>query len=166
MIEVTGLVKHYNHVEAVKGLDLTVPPGEIFCFLGPNGAGKTTTIKMMTGLLHPTAGSVTIDGTDMLADPISAKQRIGYIPDMPFLYERLTASEFFQFTGELYGMDAALIERREAEYFDLFGLTERRETLVREFSHGMRQRLIYASTLLHDPKVLFVDEPLIRGRLQ
>jgi len=161
MIKLTDLSKNYGKVEAVRDLDLDVPAGEIFCFLGPNGAGKTTTIKMMTGLLRPTAGTALIDGIDIQESPTEAKQRIGYIPDMPYLYDRLTCREFFAFTGDLYGVPRKTIDEQLEHFFELFGLLEHRDVLTKELSHGMRQRVIYAATLLHEPKVLFVDEPLV-----
>lgn len=161
MIAINDLWKRYGNVEAVRGLTLHVPRGEVFCFLGPNGAGKTTTIKILTGLMRPTRGSVRVGGIDVRESPLEAKRLMGYIPDMPFLYERLTAEEVFRFTGDLYDVPRAAVEPALREYFDLFALQEQRDTLVCELSHGMRQRLIYACTFLHNPRVLFVDEPLI-----
>jgi ABC-2 type transport system ATP-binding protein len=161
MIEARGLIKRYGEVRAVEGIDLNVQPGELFCFLGPNGAGKTTTIKMLTGLLHPTAGSIAICGVDLLRDPVGAKRSMGYIPDMPYIYERLTSREFFAFAGALYRMDPAVIAAREGPAFEQFGLHACGDMLVKDLSHGMRQRLIYAATFLHEPRVLFIDEPLI-----
>lgn len=161
MLVLDRLHKNFGPLTAVDRLTLEVRRGELFCFLGPNGAGKTTTIKMLTGLVKPTSGTARIEGVDILAHPLAVKSRMGYIPDMPFLYDRLTLSEFFEFSGELRGMNTGQILAREEELFGVFGLREHRATLVRELSHGMRQRLIYAATLLHDPHVLFVDEPLI-----
>ena len=159
MIRIEHLTKRYGDVTAVDDLSLEVPAGELFCFLGPNGAGKTTTIKVLTGLVRPTSGRAWIGGHDIQADPLAAKQMVGYIPDMPYLYDRLTVAEFFDFSGELYGMPAATIRSREEELFDTFGLLKSRAVLVKDLSHGMRQRLLYASTLLRDPPVLFIDEP-------
>ncbi len=161
MIRIEKLHKRYGATEAVRGLTLEVPEGELFCFLGPNGAGKTTTIKMLVGLVRPTSGDAWIGPHSILADPEGAKSLIGYIPDMPYLYDRLTAAEFFDFSGDLHGVPRATTRRLEEELFDVFQLSDQRATLVRDLSHGMRQRLIYAATLLHDPKVLFIDEPLI-----
>ena len=161
MIEIKNLSKDYGTILAVDNLSLHVPKGELFCFLGPNGAGKTTTIKIMTGLLKPTSGTALIDGVDITKDPISAKKGVGYIPDMPYLYERLTTTEFFTFTGQLYDVPATTIEAELEKSFELFGLKEHSKALVKDLSHGLKQRLIYASTLLHRPKVMFVDEPLI-----
>ena len=161
MIEIRHLCKDFGSVKAVQDISLHVPAGELFCFLGPNGAGKTTTLKILTGLMRPTSGSTSINGLDIQVDPFRVKQLIGYIPDMPFIYDRLTASEFFEFTGRLYNIPSTVISARLEELFSLFDLLEQRATLVRELSHGMKQRLIYACTFLHDPKVLFIDEPLI-----
>lgn len=161
MIDMRGLSKTFGPVQAVHNLSLQVPRGEIFCFLGPNGAGKTTTIKMLTGLMRPTSGTIHLGGISMLEAPQEAKRLVGYIPDMPFLYDRMTCEEFFHFTADLYDVPAA--EARDAleRYFNIFSLLEQRRMLIRDLSHGMRQRLIYAATFLHNPAVLFVDEPLI-----
>ena len=161
MIELERLSKDYGSVHAVRELDLAVPRGELFCFLGPNGAGKTTTIKMMCGLLHPTAGRVRIGGVDIGEDPIAVRRMTGYIPDFPFLYDRLTPAEFFEFTGDLYGVPRAEVAREMEEAFERFGLVEHRHVLIKDLSHGLRQRVIYAVTLLHKPRILFVDEPFI-----
>jgi len=161
MIEIFNLTRKFGSFEAVRDLSLTVASGELFCFLGPNGAGKTTTIKILTGLLRPTAGNVKICGLDMRCNPMAVKKLIGYIPDMPFLYERLTASEFFQFTADLYDIPQHSITGKCESSFKLFGIYEHRNMLVKDLSHGMRQRLIYAATFLHDPKVMFIDEPLV-----
>lgn len=161
MIELRNLTKHFGPVKAVQDLTLSIPRGELFCFLGPNGAGKTTTIKMMTGLLKPTSGSATIGGLDIQLHPVEAKRLMGYIPDMPFLYDRLTAEEFFRFTGDLYSVPKPELETKLESLFIQFGLSEHRHVLVKDYSHGMRQRLIYCTTFLHDPQVLFIDEPLM-----
>ena len=161
MIRIDGLSKHFGNVHAVQDLTLHVPRGELFCFLGPNGAGKTTTIKVLTGLLHPSAGAAQIGGIDIREDPVAAKKLIGYIPDMPYLYERLTTTEFFEFTGDLYDVARDKIGEEREKSFDLFGLADQCNMLIKDLSHGMRQRLIYAATFLHNPSVLFIDEPLI-----
>ncbi|MCE9615952.1 MAG: ABC transporter ATP-binding protein [Lentisphaerae bacterium] len=161
MIEIQALHKYYGSVHAVRGINLSVPKGEVFCFLGPNGAGKTTTIKILTGLMRPSSGRVRVGGLDVQTSPLEAKRIMGYIPDMPFLYERMTVEEVFRFTGDLYGVASGETEQALMRYFDLFALLEHRDVLVHDLSHGMRQRLIYACTFLHDPAVLFVDEPLI-----
>ncbi len=161
MIKITNLCKTYGTFEALKNLSLEIPAGELFCFLGPNGAGKTTTIKILTGLLRPTSGSATIDGLDIQHDPVRVKQRIGYIPDMPYLYDRLTTTEFFQFTGELYGIPKTTVAEELDAAFTQFGLDDHRSALVKDLSHGLRQRLIYATTFLHTPAVMFIDEPFV-----
>ncbi len=161
MIQVDQVTKEFGAVRAVCDLTLRIPRGQLYCFLGPNGAGKTTTIKMMTGLLRPTRGSVRIGGVDLREDPVSAKKITGYIPDFPFLYERLTAVEFFQFTGDLYGIPRGRVDEELEDAFLLFGLNDYRKSLIKDLSHGYRQRLVYASTFLHNPQVLFVDEPFV-----
>ena len=132
MIEMQNLCRNYGSVKAVQDLTLRVPGGELFCFLGPNGAGKTTTLKILTGLLKPTSGSAKINGIDIQKEPVRAKKLIGYIPDMPFMYERLTTSEFFEFTGRLYNVPGDKIFRSLGELFSLFGLLDQRATLVKE----------------------------------
>jgi ABC-2 type transport system ATP-binding protein len=161
MIEIRNLTKKYGDFVAVDDLTLHVPEGELFCFLGPNGAGKTTTIKVLTGLMRPTAGNTLLGGIDIHSDPVAAKRMLGYIPDMPYLYDRLTTTEFFRFTGDLYDIDTTRIGAQQEELFTLFGLNEHRNALIKDLSHGLRQRLIYASTFLHEPRILFIDEPLI-----
>ncbi len=161
MIEIEHLSKNFGEVQAVRDLSLTIPPGELFCFLGPNGAGKTTTIKMLCGLLRPTQGTIRIGGADIRTDPVATRRITGYIPDFPFLYDRLTATEFFEFTGDLYGLDRAAVDREMEESFETFGLEEYRHTLIKDLSHGLRQRLVYAATLLHRPRVFFIDEPFV-----
>jgi ABC-2 type transport system ATP-binding protein len=160
MIEMSNLRKEFGPLVAVRDLSLHVPAGEIFCFLGPNGAGKTTTIKILTGLMRPTSGAARICGIDVIAQPVEAKKKMGYIPDMPYLYERLTAREFFEFAGDLYNIPRERVREELKRSFDLFDLEEQRDMLIKELSHGMRQRLIYCATFLHEPSVLFVDEPL------
>jgi ABC-2 type transport system ATP-binding protein len=159
MIKLTSLTKMYGTLTAVKSISLEVAPGEVFGFLGPNGAGKTTTIKMMAGLLQPTGGEVRINGFDVQKEPLKAKAITGFIPDRPYLYEKLTAGEFMQFVSKLYDMTG--VEKRIGELLGLFGLTEWAGELIENFSHGMKQRLVMASALLHDPKVLVVDEPMV-----
>ena len=161
MIRIEKLSKRFGPVQAVRDLTLHVPAGELFCFLGPNGAGKTTTIKMLTGLLRPDSGSILIGGFDIQTAPVAAKQIIGYIPDMPFLYDRLTPLEFLKFISDLYRVPPPRVAQAIAEGLDQFGLTASRNSLIGELSHGMRQRLIYVATFLHEPKVVFIDEPLI-----
>jgi ABC-2 type transport system ATP-binding protein len=159
MIKLTNLTKQYGRLTAVNGINLEVKAGEVFGFLGPNGAGKTTTIKMMAGLLQPTGGSCEIGGFDVQQEPLKAKAITGFIPDRPYLYEKLTASEFMRFVAELYTMQDA--DGRIRELLELFGLTDWADELVENFSHGMKQRLVMASSLLHRPSVLVVDEPMV-----
>jgi len=161
MISVAGLTKRYGGFTAVAGIDLTVPRGELFGFLGPNGAGKTTTLRMIGGILRPTSGTITVAGFDMARDPIGAKSRLGYIPDRPFIYEKLTGAEFLAFVAGLYGQSGPSIERRGEELLALFDLLEWRHELVESYSHGMRQKLIIASAFVHRPQVIIVDEPMV-----
>ena len=161
MIRLEHLHKRYGHLQAVDDLTLEIPSGELFCFLGPNGAGKTTSIKMMTGLVKPDKGRIELAGVDAGKESVRARSQLGYIPDMPFLYDRLTPFEFLQFTGELYGMTPASVKEKIPRMLETFGMVERAHTLNRDLSHGMRQRIIYAASLLHEPKVLLVDEPFI-----
>jgi len=161
MIELRGLTKRYGNFTAVDGVDLTVPAGEIFGFLVPNGAGKTTTLRMIAGILQPSAGTVTIGGVDLAKDPMNAKSKLGFIPDRPFIYEKLTGSEFLTFVAGLYGQEGEEIERRSAELLGLFDLEEWADELVESYSHGMRQKLIIASAFIHRPEVIVVDEPMV-----
>jgi len=161
MIEIENLSKNFGPVPAVRNLSLHVAPGELYCFLGPNGAGKTTTIKIMCGLLKPSAGKIRIVGFDLERDPEKVREIIGYIPDTPFLYERLTAGEFFYFVGDLYHIPDQDVKKQRVHFFKLFGLEQYAGCLIKDLSHGFRQRLIYAVTFLHAPKVLCIDEPFI-----
>ena len=161
MIEIRNLCKKFQSVHAVRDLTLEVARGEIFCFLGPNGAGKTTTMKILAGLLRPTSGSVKIAGLDMATHQMEIKKLLGYIPDMPFMYDRLTPAEFMQFMADLYDIPGEAARKRTGELFGIFGLREASSTLIKDLSHGMRQRLIYCATFLHEPTVLLIDEPLI-----
>ncbi len=160
-IVLKGMRKDYGDFTAVHDLNLEVDRGEIFTFLGPNGAGKTTTIKVLTGLLKPTRGHVQIMGYDIQKQPVEAKKRIGYIPDHPYLYEKLTGRDFFRFISDLFGLDYKLAEQRMEEYFDLFGLSGSEDDLIENYSHGMRQKLVFSVSLMHDPEVLIVDEPMV-----
>ena len=161
MIRLEGLTKRFKQVTAVDNVSLIVEPGEIYGFLGPNGAGKTTTIKMLAGIIRPTSGSIFIDGLDLLKHPNEVKARVGFIPDRPFLYEKLTGSEFMSFMANLYGFNGAGREERIQQFLELFELTEWAEELVGSYSHGMKQRLIMSAALLHEPRVFIVDEPLV-----
>jgi ABC-2 type transport system ATP-binding protein len=161
MIQLKALTKKYGSFTAVDAIDLDVPHGQLFGFLGPNGAGKTTTLRMIAGILKPTMGTVHINGIDVGKDPIAAKAVLGYIPDRPFIYEKLTGAEFLRFVAGLYGQDGPVIERRMTELLTLFDLIEWRDELVESYSHGMRQKLIISSAFLHKPKVIVVDEPMV-----
>ena len=161
MIVITNLVKRYGALTAVDDVSLTVEPGEIHGFLGPNGAGKTTTIKMIAGLLQPTSGRVAVNGHDMAANPEAAKASLGFIPDRPYLYEKLTAGEFLRFHGGLYGIDGTDIDDRVLEMLDLFELRRREDGLIESFSHGMKQRLVMCAAFLHRPRAVVVDEPMV-----
>ena len=161
MIQVRDLVKKYGSFTAVSGISLDVAAGEIHGFLGPNGAGKTTAIRMMSGLLKPTAGTVVINGHDLAKEPEAAKASLGFIPDRPFIYEKLTAGEFLRFHGGLYGMDGDALPERIAEVLGLFELTKWEGELVESFSHGMKQRLVMCAAFLHRPRAVLVDEPMV-----
>jgi ABC-2 type transport system ATP-binding protein len=161
MIHVDGVVKRYGPFTAVDGVTLEVERGEIHGFLGPNGAGKTTTIRMIAGLLKPSAGRIAIDGHDLAQEPVAAKQALGFIPDRPFLYEKLTASELLRFHGGLYGMEDGAITARAAEVLDLFELRRWENELIESFSHGMKQRLTMCAAFLHRPRAVLVDEPMV-----
>ena len=162
MIKLLNVTKTFKTLHAVDQLNLEVGEGAIYGFLGPNGAGKTTTIKMMAGILRPTSGRILIDGIDLSLDPTAVKSRIGFIPDRPFLYEKLTALEFLRFIAGLYGMGRhpSLLLRIE-EMLERFDLLHWRDELIESYSHGMKQRLVMSAALLHEPKVLIVDEPMV-----
>jgi ABC-2 type transport system ATP-binding protein len=161
MIKTEGLMKKFQSVLAVDRLDLDIPPGEIFGFLGPNGAGKTTTVKLMTGLLRPTAGRAWVGGIDVQSEPRKAKKIMGLVPDQPYVYPHLTGNEFLRFIGDLYEVDISTQKKKIPELLEMFELGDRGSELVETFSHGMRQKLVLAGVLLHQPKVLFLDEPMV-----
>jgi len=161
MIELTNVSKRYGTKLAVEDLSLRIEPGELFAFLGPNGAGKTTTIKMICGLLFPSSGHVTVGGFDVVRDGDRARELLSYVPDQPFLYEKLSGREFLWFIAELYGMPPEVSERRIGEMIELFSLQEFVDDLTERYSHGMRQRTVFASALVHQPQVLIVDEPTV-----
>ena len=161
MVELRGVTKRYGGFTAVKELDLSVPRGRIFGFLGPNGAGKTTTIRMISGVLLPTSGRILIGGDDLAHDPGKAKSRIGYIPDRPYLYEKLTGAEFLRFVAGLWGADGKGVEGRAIRLMELFDLSQWRNELVESYSHGMRQKLLISSALIHQPELIVVDEPMV-----
>ncbi len=161
MIHAHELTKVYGQQLAANRVSFAVRPGEIFGFLGPNGAGKTTTIKMLIGLLRPTAGAALIGGYDLAREPLKAKALIGYVPDQPQLPDKLTAREFLQFVAGLYRLDPAKAQRRAEELLELFSLADRGDDLVGGFSHGMRQKIALSGALIHDPKAFFLDEPTV-----
>jgi len=161
MIKLTQLTKKYGSFTAVAGIDLEVPKGELFGFLGPNGAGKTTSLRMIAGILQPTSGRVEIGGIDVAVDPVSAKMKLGFIPDRPFIYEKLTGAEFLRFVAGLFDQEGERVEHRARELLALFDLEEWRDELVESYSHGMRQKLIISSAFVHRPEVIVVDEPMI-----
>jgi ABC-2 type transport system ATP-binding protein len=161
VIKLTNLTKRYGRFTAVNAINLEVPKGELFGFLGPNGAGKTTTLRMIAGILRPTSGSVEIGGIDLARNPIVAKNRLGFVPDRPFIYEKLTGAEFLRFVAGLYDQQGPQIEHRARELLALFDLEDRRDELVESYSHGMRQKLIISSAFVHRPEVIVVDEPMV-----
>jgi len=161
MIRLEKLTKVFQQVRAVDEVSLQVASGEIYGFLGPNGAGKTTTIKMLAGVLRPTSGRIFIDGLDLQTHAVEIKQRVGFIPDRPFLYERLTGLEFMSFMANLYGVNGPQQPERIERLLELFELAHWGGELVGSYSHGMKQRLIMSAALLHSPRVFIVDEPLV-----
>ncbi|HJS59753.1 MAG TPA: ABC transporter ATP-binding protein [Vicinamibacteria bacterium] len=161
MIQAESLVKRYGKFTAVDDVSLEVPAGEIHGFLGPNGAGKTTTIRIVAGLLKPTAGRVLVAGHDMAREPVKAKGALGFIPDRPYIYEKLTAGEFLRFHAGLYGQDGDGVPTRIGELLELFELSRWEGELVESFSHGMRQRLVMCAAFLHKPQGVLVDEPMV-----
>jgi ABC-2 type transport system ATP-binding protein len=161
MIAIHDLVKEFGTFRAVDGVSLEVPGGQIHGFLGPNGAGKTTTIRMIAGLLKPTAGRIAVNGHDLAKEPEAAKASLGFIPDRPFIYEKLTAVEFLRFHAGLYGIDGNGVGVRISEMLALFELERWENELVESFSHGMKQRLVMSAAFLHRPKAVLIDEPMV-----
>jgi ABC-2 type transport system ATP-binding protein len=161
MIELENLVKHFGDVHAVDGITLTVPRGEFFCVLGPNAAGKTTTIKMMVGLIRPTSGYARVAGFDLQTQPLEARARLSYVPDFPFLYDKLTPWEFIRFTGQLFRMPDNRIRAEAEELIPRFSLEAWLHKPIEGLSHGTRQRVAIASALLHRPEVFVIDEPMV-----
>ncbi|MGD8726226.1 MAG: ABC transporter ATP-binding protein [Gemmatimonadales bacterium] len=161
MIRLEKLTKAYGKFVAVNEIDLHVPQGELFGFLGPNGAGKTTTLRMIAGIMRPTSGRIWLGGDDLILRPMAAKRRLGFIPDRPFVYEKLTGAEFLRFVAGLYGHDGRVVEERIDELFEMFELSVWKNELVESYSHGMRQKLIISSALIHRPECIVVDEPMV-----
>jgi len=161
LIEIQGLSKRFGANVAVNNLSLNIAEGEFFAFLGPNGAGKTTTLKIIAGLLRPSSGEVYVGGHPMSSNAMDAKRLISYVPDVPYVYEKLTGREFLYFIGELYGMDRDFY-RSETEYLlGLFHMDEYGDFLIESYSHGMRQKIVISSALLHKPKLIVIDEPMV-----
>jgi ABC-2 type transport system ATP-binding protein len=161
VIRLKQLTKRYGRFTAVDGIDLEIPSGQLFGFLGPNGAGKTTTFRMIAGILRPTSGTVEVGGIDINREPREAKARLGFIPDRPFVYDKLTGAEFLRFAAALYGQQGPTVERRIDELLELFELSRWKNELTESYSHGMRQKLIISGALVHRPEVIVVDEPMI-----
>ena len=161
MLNIRGVSKLFGSLKAVDDVTLEIPSGHVHAFLGPNGAGKTTTIRMCTGLLKPDSGTITIGGFDVTTHGVESRRMLAYVPDEPYLYDRLTGREFLDFTGRVYGLDRHLFAERLAEVSERFSLGSFLDQLSESYSHGMRQRVVLAAAVLHRPKVLIVDEPLV-----
>jgi ABC-2 type transport system ATP-binding protein len=161
MIELNNIIKKFGSLVAVNDISLTIPRGEFFAMLGPNAAGKTTTLKILAGLMKPTSGSARVCGFDMQTQPLEARRRIAYVPDFPFLYDKLTAWEFFRFTGQLFQMPDSRIETNVQELIARFHLADFVNRPLESLSHGTRQRVAIVSALLHDPEVFVIDEPMV-----
>lgn len=161
MIRIINLRKQYGRLAAVDNLNIEVAAGEVFGFLGPNGAGKTTTIRVMMGILRASSGRVILGGHDVEQEPQQAKAIAGFIPDRPFIYEKLSGREFLTFIAKLHRMEAARLRRRIDELLEYFELANWQDELVEGFSHGMKQRLVLCAALVHEPRILIVDEPMV-----
>src|ERR1700689_2797450 len=158
-ITTQALTRRFGELVAVDGVDLRVAPGQFFGFLGPNGAGKSTTIKMLTGLLAPTSGSIQVLGLDFATHSLEVKRQIGVVPEGLALFGRLTASEYLRFVGRMYGLDHATTNSRTTELLEFMGLANETKKLITDYSHGMQKKLALAAAVIHGPKVLFLDEP-------
>jgi ABC-2 type transport system ATP-binding protein len=161
VIKIENLVKNYQSLLAVDGLNLEIPKGQLFGFLGPNGAGKTTTIKLLMGLLKPTSGSISIGGVNIHEQPVQAKAMVGYIPDRPYIYNKLTGMEYLEFIADLFSMEKQLVQSRAMKFMEFFDLKDFADELIEGYSHGMKQKLIISGALIHAPKVVIVDEPMV-----
>jgi ABC-2 type transport system ATP-binding protein len=161
MIELQNLTKKFGSFTAVDDVTLTIPSGEFFGFLGPNGAGKTTTIKMMTGLFNPTSGKIHLNGIDVVKNPFEAKSTFGYIPDHPYLYDKLTGREFIYYMGGLYNMERTSLKENVDRVIDLLELASWVDKKTEDYSQGMRQRVTFASAFVHNPKTIIIDEPMV-----
>ncbi|MGY4690700.1 ABC transporter ATP-binding protein [Salibacterium sp. K-3] len=160
-LKLEDVSKQFGSFSAAEDITLDIPKGELFGFLGPNGAGKTTTIKMMTGLLEPSSGTIEVDGVDIWKQPLEAKKKIAYVPDQPALYEKLTGWEYIRFIASVFGLSAREAERKAGRLFELFSLEQRVDELIEGYSHGMKQKMALTGALLHDPDVIFLDEPTV-----
>ncbi|MEW6111538.1 MAG: ABC transporter ATP-binding protein [Thermodesulfobacteriota bacterium] len=161
MIRVENLSKRFLRTVAVDHIDIHVPAGEIMGFLGPNGAGKTTTIRMLAGLMKPDTGTIFLGGHNLAEEPEKAKIITGFVPDRPYLYEKLTGWEFLEFSAGLYNVDKAELNRMGSQYLEMFELTDWKDELIEGYSHGMKQRLVIISALLHHPRIFIIDEPMV-----
>ena len=161
MIRLNNVSKHFGTKVAVNNLNLQIEPGEIFAFLGPNGAGKTTTIKMLVGLLQPTSGAIEVCGLPMATADLAIKNLLSYVPDQPYLYDKLTGREQLEFVGRMYGMAPQQIQQRLQYLIELFALGDYVDTLCENYSHGMKQRIVFSAALIHSPRVLIIDEPMV-----
>ncbi len=161
MIQFENVTRKYGSKIAVSNLNLEIPQGELFAFLGPNGAGKTTTIKMIVGLLRPSSGVIRLCGHDLSHSNGAANRFLGYVPDVPYLYDKLSGSEFLHFIASMYGLDSAQAQNRIDEQVEVFQLHDFVDDLTESYSHGMKQRLAFAAAMLHDPRVLVIDEPMV-----
>ena len=161
MIKLNHLYKNYGNHTGIENIHLSVSAGEIFGFIGPNGAGKTTTIQIMAGLLSPTKGDVFLSNVSMIENPVNAKRLIGYIPDRPYIYEKLTGFEYLKFISDFYPISKKYFNKKSEQLLEMFALSDRRDELIEAYSHGMKQRLIMVSALLHDPPIIIVDEPMV-----
>ncbi|MEK6589113.1 MAG: ABC transporter ATP-binding protein [Nitrospinota bacterium] len=161
MIHIENLTKSYGSLTAVSDLNLSIPAGECFGFLGPNGAGKTTTIKLLAGLLKPNKGTIEICGYNIQLDPQRVKSIIGYIPDKPFIYEKLTGGEFLDFIADLYQVNGTFVKNKREELLNLFSIKDFEHELVEGYSHGMKQKLVITAALIHNPRVIIIDEPMV-----
>lgn len=163
MIELKGVSKSYNKgkVKAVDNIDLVVNPGEIFGFLGPNGAGKTTTIKMIVGLLAHDSGEIKVDGIDIDKNPLEVKKRIGYVPDSPDVYDKLTGIEYLNFIADVYGVPEDVRKKKINYFLEVFELKSAIGDLIQSYSHGMKQKIVLTGALIHEPSVWILDEPMV-----
>ena len=161
MIRLNNVSKHFGTKIAVNNLSLQIAPGEIFAFLGPNGAGKTTTIKMLVGLLQPTSGTIEVCGLPMDTDALTIKRLLAYVPDQPYLYDKLTGREQLEFVGRMYGMTSEQIHQRLQYLIELFNLGDYIDALCENYSHGMKQRIVFSAAMIHSPRVLIIDEPMV-----